>query len=80
MAEKDEYGMILFDDVQHAIISEIGQAVERLGGNGELLAVICSWGDSMGDEDTLFALKAIRGDGTHIKEVICQIEEVAVVG
>ena len=36
---------------QHeAIIAELYKAVERLGGNCELLAIIGSWGDTLRDE------------------------------
>ena len=37
---------------QHeAIIAELYKAVERLGGNCELLAIIGSWGDTLRDEE-----------------------------
>lgn len=42
---------------QKAIIGEIYEVVDRLGGEPELLALIGSWGDTLRDEDVLAGLK-----------------------
>ena len=62
---------------QQAIISEIGQAIEKLGGNWELLGIVCSWGDTMSDEETLAYMRDFNQLGTTIKEVICCIKPLA---
>ena len=44
-------------DTQIQIVSEIGTAVSRLGGNSGLLSIIMSWGDTMDDQSTLDCIK-----------------------
>ena len=67
MTDKQKLGL------QTNIAAEIYTAVERLGGNFELLAIIGSWGDTMDDEATLTMLRDFNTHGTAIKEIICQI-------
>ena len=54
---------------QRAIVDEIYNAVERLGGNRELLGVIGSLGDTLTDEEVLDALQLLNAGQRLFDEV-----------
>ena len=43
--------------IQHQINQEIYKAIEKLGGNPDLLSIIGSIGDTLPDEEILFQLR-----------------------
>lgn len=49
--------------LEREIISQIGVALEKLGAQSDLLAVVGSWKSTMSDEDTLSDLKAWNEGG-----------------
>jgi hypothetical protein len=60
-------------DTTTAIISQIYVAVERMGGNSELLALIGSWGDTLPDEEILECLQMYNERGTYKSKVLFQV-------
>jgi hypothetical protein len=50
-------------DFKAQIVSEIYAALERLGADEDLLAVVGSWGDTLSDAETLSMLREYNETG-----------------
>lgn len=57
-------------DLQYQIVAEISEAIEKLGGDPELLAVIGSWGDTLTEDEVLQGLKEYNRRGTVFDFVV----------
>ena len=59
-----------FNDTNKAIRAELDRALDTLGADPKLLAIVGSWGTTVGDEEVLAAIKAWnKNQGKLIKAV-----------
>lgn len=63
------------DSTKLQIIHEIAVALADLDAPADLQAAVNSWGDTMGDDDTLLHLRTFNETGTIFASIICATPE-----
>ena len=61
--------------IKAEITAELCTAIEALGAPYELMEIVGSWGDTLGDKDTLFHIRNYNAKGTMFEKVVCQPDD-----